>query len=503
VSYQILFTTGALREKREPRRAVFRAAWLFALLLASGAFSAPLAAQSLTYNEMLRRVVTVDASLDVARFQLERAREEIAKVETQLAWTLGAQGGAGRDLSTFGLLTDRRDLSASADKRMSFGTQVGVGAGYQRDDSVTTISPLLPNPSEVTRADISLRQPLARGFGNPAYQEGRLIAEADAAASAADRTATFDQVARRAADVYYSAAFTFARLRNAEAAIARAERLREYVINNQRLGIAEEKDRLQADAQLTGARADREALVVAWTQQRTTLNRLMESAWDAPIEPVLAPLVARDLPAPDALQKQALQHSPDLARLQARVSRSESVIERSRDAARDQLDAVFSVGTRNVTGETGTFGSVDATERVGSVRLEYRGVAGQSAADVEVNQAMLDRSIALRQLESARLDLEYSVSGLRAQVEVARVAYEQAQARVKAERAKVNEATVRYRTGRSDTQQLIQFENDARLAELLADQQAIELARRIVELETVRGSYWGELGPGVIAKEKP
>jgi len=479
------------------------AAWRCGVLLAASVFSAPLAAESLTYSNMLGRVVDLDASLDVARFQLERAREEIAKVEAQLAWTLGAQGGAGRDLSTFGLLTDRRDVTVNADKRMSFGTQFGVGAGYQRDDSATTISPLLPNPSEITRADISLRQPLARGFGNPDYQEGRVIAEADAAAAGAEQTATFDQVARRTAEVFYSAAFTFARLRNADAAIARAERLNDYVRNNQRLGIAEEKDRLQAEAQLMAARADRDALVVAWTQQRTTLNRLMVRAWDAPIEPVLAPLAARDIPEPDALQTQAAKHSPDLARLQARVRRAESVIERSRDAARDQLDAVLSVGNRNVTGDTGTFGSVDTSERVGSLRLEYRGVMGQSAADVELNQVMLDRSIALRQLESARLDLEYSVSGLRAQVDVAQAAYEQALARVKAERAKVEEATIRYRTGRSDTQQLIQFENDARLAELLADQQAIELARRIVELETVRGQYWTELGPRVTARERP
>ena len=465
--------------------------------------SAPLAAESLTYSGMLRRVVDVDASLDVARFQLERAREEISKVEAQLAWTLGAQGGASRELSAFGLLTDRRDVSVSADKRLSFGTQVGVGAGYQRDDSVTTISPLLPNPSEITRGDLSVRQPLARGFGNPAYQEGRVIAESDAAAAGADRTATFDQVARRTAEVFYSGAFTYARMRNAEAAIARAERLREYVRNNQRLGIAEEKDRLQAEAQLSAARADREALVVAWTQQRTTLNRLMERAWDAPIEPVLAPLTAPDLPQAQALQVEAAQHSPDLARLQARVRRAESVIERSRDAARDQFDALFSVGNRNVSGQTGAFGSVDTSETVGFARLEYRGVAGQSAADVEVNQAMLDRSIALRQLESARLDVEYTVAGLNAQVEVARAAYEQALVRMKAERAKVEEATARYRTGRSDTQQLIQFENDARLAELLADQQAIELARRIVELETVRGQYWNELSPRVTAKEHP
>jgi outer membrane protein TolC len=480
-----------------------RVPWGCALALLLGAMSAPLAAESLTYGNMLRRVIEVDASLDVARFQLERAREEIAKVETQLAWSLGAQGGAGRDLSGFGLLTDRRDVSVSADKRLSSGTQLGVGAGYQRDDSATTISPLLPNPSTITRGDISLRQPLARGFGNPAYQEGRVIAEADTAAARAERTAAFDQVARRTAEVFYSAAFTFARLRNAEAAIVRAERLQEYVRNNLRLGIAEEKDRLQAEAQLLGARADREALGVAWTQQRTTLNRLMEHAWDAPIEPVLAPLAARDLPAPDALQKQAAGHSPDLARLEARVRRAESVIERSRDAARDQFDAVLSVGNRNVTGTTGAVGNVDTSERVGSARLEYRGVAGQSAADVELNQVMLDRSIALRQLAATRLDVQYTVSGLRAQVDVAQAAYEQAQARMQAERAKVEEATRRYRTGRSDTQQLIQFENDARLAELLADQQAIEFARRLVELDTVRGQYWNELGPQLTARERP
>jgi hypothetical protein len=185
------------------------------------------------------------------------------------------------------------------------------------------------------------------------------------------------------------------------------------------------------------------------------------------------------------------------------VRRAESVIERSRDAARDQFDAVLSVGNRNVTGTTGAVGNVDTSERVGSARLEYRGVAGQSAADVELNQVMLDRSIALRQLAATRLDVQYTVSGLRAQVDVAQAAYEQAQARMQAERAKVEEATRRYRTGRSDTQQLIQFENDARLAELLADQQAIEFARRLVELDTVRGQYWNELGPQLTARERP
>jgi outer membrane protein TolC len=429
----------------------------------------------------------------VAQLRVERAREDIARVESQLALGLSGQAGVGRDLSQFGALTDRTDASLGLDKRLSFGPRVGVSAGYTRDDSDYGTTPALPfpNPSESTRADVSWRQPLARGFGNPEYHEGRAIAEAGVAASAAERIASFDQLARRAADLYFGAAFTHARLRNAEDAIVRAGRLLDYVRRNQQLGIAERQDLLQAEAQLAARRAEREALWLAWTQSRTALNRLLEQPWDAELELVLPVTVAP--PAPEALQSQVEQHSPELVQLDARLRQAEAVIERNRDGARDQFDAVLSAGSRRYSGDTAT-GTVSTSEPVGSLRLEYRGTLGTSAADAELNQAFLDRSIALRQLEAARIDLRYTVSGLSAELKAAQAADAEARARVAAEQAKMDEATRRYRTGRTNTSELIQFENDGRLAELLADQQLIELARRQTEADILRGVYWNELG---------
>lgn len=321
-------------------------------------------------------------------------------------------------------------------------------------------------------------------------------------AAAADRVAAFDQLARRAADIFFAAAYTHVRLRNAAQAIARAERLKNYVQRNQRLGVAEEKDRLQAEAQLAARRAEHDALLVVWTQQRTSLNRLLEEAWDAELNPSLSANSRQQLPAVESLYTDSEQHSPQRSNLEARVRQAEAVIGRNRDRTRDQFDAVLSLGSRQLTGDIAG-GSVDNSDAVGSLRFEYRSVLGQSGADAELNQAVLDRSIAQRQLESVRTDLRYTVSGLAAEVTRAQAAYAQARQRLESERAKVEEATARYRNGRSDTAQLIQFENDALLAELLAEQQAIELARRLVEIDVLRGALWSEHGLKTTPGEPP
>jgi len=469
------------------------------LTLSAGAM--PLSAETLTFNEVLRRVVESDASLEVAKLRVERAREEIARAEGQLAWMLSGQGGVGRDLSLFGIPTEKADAAIGADKRLSFGPRIGVTGSYTREDSDATISPLLPNPANNIRADVFWRQPLARGVNNADYQQGRNIAEAGVESAGADRVATFDSVARRTADVYFTAAYTHARLANAVQAVERAERFREYVRNNLRLGIAEEKDRLQAEAQLAARRAERDAVQLIWTQQRTTLNRLLEHAWDAEHRPLLPPEPS-SLPEAAMIQQAAAQHSPEIIRLEAQRRLAESVIARNRDAARDQLDAVLSVGSRQYSGDT-PIGSVDTSQTAGSLRLEYRGTLGHSVQDAELNQAFLDRTIVQRQLASAHTDLEYRVHGLRAELDGALQACDQARRRVVAERAKVDEATRRYRRGRSNTAELIQFENDARAAELLADQQTVELARRLAELDVLRGDLWVEIGQPHAGQVRP
>jgi outer membrane protein TolC len=141
-------------------------------------------------------------------------------------------------------------------------------------------------------------------------------------------------------------------------------------------------------------------------------------------------------------------------------------------------------------------GSVDQAENLGGVRLEYRAALDRRGAEAELTQAQIDRSIALRNILALRDDVRYAVAGLTAEIEIAGRALERQQAHLASERAKLDEANARYRRGRADTTQIIDFERDLRSAELLVDQQTIELARRRTELAIRTGGLWEHVTPG-------
>ncbi|HEY8555672.1 MAG TPA: hypothetical protein VIL43_14185, partial [Burkholderiales bacterium] len=67
----------------------------------------------------------------------------------------------------------------------------------------------------------------------------------------------------------------------------------------------------------------------------------------------------------------------------------------------------------------------------------------------------------------------------------------------------LEEATQRYRTGRADTAELIQFENDYEVAALAVAQQTIELARRRVELARLSGALWADVTLPPLPPEAP
>lgn len=463
------------------------------LLIGVALFPSLALAEGFTYMQLLQDVLGRDASLEVAGKRLERARQEFARVEGQLGWVLNARAGVNRDTSLFGTPTDRTELAAGVERRLRAGGTLGLSGSYAREDATTPMSPTLPNPSDNTRLDLSYRYPLAQGADNPDYREGRRLAQAGEETARAAWSAQRDQLARRTAELFYAAALTRARLRSSEEAVGRAERLLAYVTGNVRLGVAEAKDSLQAQAQLEARRAEHEGLLLAWTQQRTSLNRLLERPWDAKFEPVLverAPLASGER---EAVHAQSRAASAELQRLSADVVRAEAVIERARDSARDRLDLVGSIGQRNLSGDVPLGGSVDRTEVVGGLRLEYRAAIDDQGLQAEVTQAQIDRSIALRARKGVEDDLAYQLDGLLAELDAASRALSVRRRHFSAEDAKVEEAITRYRRGRTDTAQLIQFENDRQAASLAVDQQDIELARRRLELEILRGALWAEI----------
>ncbi len=471
---------------------------VFAFLLTAGSVGA---GESLTFRQVLQRVLDTDLSLQVAAMKVQRARQENPRVESRLGWVLEGQAGVARDTSPLlGTPTDRTDASASLDRKLVSGGSVGLGAGYTREDSGATFSPAIPNPADSTSVDLNYRLPLGQGKGNPDYHQGLTSAAAGVEIAEADREAQRDQLARKTADLFYAAALTWAQLENAKRAIARAERLKRYIRRNIALGIAEKKDRLQAEAQLRTQIAEYRRLQVAWERQRTELNRLMNRPWDAEFVPALADPLAPVTEDIRKLLQEAEANNPDLRRNRARVSRAEAAIARARDAARNKMDVVLSVGNKTLSGNT-LLGSVNRSERVGGVRLEYRYPLDKRGFDAEINQALLDRSIALREISLVQSDLRYNVSSLLAEINAARRALEGYRLSLESEKLKLMEAEERHRTGRTETDKLIQSESDFYLAEFLLEQQKIDLARKHTDLDILRGSLWRTVVPSGTREE--
>lgn len=453
----------------------------------------PAQAERLTFQQVLQRMLDTYPAPQVAALQLKRARLENARIESQLGWTLGAQGGGGRDFSIIGSSVDRFDGSAGLRRRLGSGATVELDANYIYEDEAQTFSPLISNPSTTVGVDLSYRQPLGRGANNPDYTQGLIEARSQVELAAANRRAVHDQLANEIARLYYAAADTDARLRSARRAIKRTERLKAYIRHRFRLGLSEDKDRLQTEAQLRARRAEHQGLVVLWNQQRISLNRLMGRGWDAELEPIIADTAALQAVELDSWLEEARRHNPALQQTRARVALAEATIARRKDAHEDNLDIVYSLGGRSRSGDDAFGGNVNQSEAVGGIRLEYSRALDQRGVDAELAQALLDRDVALQERKLAVDDLRYGVASLVAEIETNYAALQGFRASLEAENEKFKEARDRYREGREETDRLIQFETDLSAAELAAEQQLIDLARRYSEAEILRGEIWRQL----------
>lgn len=461
--------------------------FIIAIMFAAGAH-----AQEMSFEQVLQKVVYHYPSLKSAAIQVERARQASATVESQLGWRLGAQGGVTRDISLFGTPTDIVDVGGSLSRSFESGSSLGLEANVVREDNETILSPTLPNPSTSTSIDLTYRQPLARGSDNPLFTEGMASAEAGVIIARAESAALYDQVASQLIELYMAAATTKARIENNKQAVGRAKRLQKYIKDRTNLGVSEDKDILQANAQLKGLQAESHSLQTLWQQQRISLNRLMGRDWSAEIETTLTKDYDQADKNFDTLFKQAQQHDPALLVIDGRIQLADSAIRTRRDARQDNLDVVLFIGNRTRDGDASS-GDVSESEIVGGIRLEFSQDINKSGVDAELYQAQLDRSKALQDKRQAVEDLQYELSSLLAEIKANRKAIDAYEASVASESKKLEDAVKRYRAGRTDTDQLIQFEDQQSRAALSLELQRIELARRYYSLYLRLGKIWQEI----------
>ncbi len=449
-------------------------------------------AQQMSLQQVLQKVIDHYPSIKSAAIQVQRARQENIKVESQLSWVLGANAGVNRDTSVFlGTPIDRYNVAGKINRNLNNGGELGFNASINREDSAVTFGPTIPNPITRTRVDVNYRHRFEKGSGNPLYEEGLQAAQVSEKLALSDEQNLYDQLASQVIDLYVGAVITNARIKSIEKTIERTERLSAYIQKEFKLGLSERKDVLQVNARLSINQADKKSLQVAWKKQLVSLNRLMGRQWDSPLLPVVN-INQNRLPEFETVYEQSQKHSPNLKRIDARLQLADSQIRSTRDKRKDALDLVMFLGNDFNQGDMAN-GKLDESEVIGGISIEFNRGLDKSGFDAELRQAHYDKGLALQDKKQELEDLQYSISSLLAEIEASDDALKAFKHSVTAEQKKLDEAVERYHDGRIETDRLIDFESQLATAELSADLQSIELIRRQYQLELIQGSVWKDI----------
>lgn len=468
-----------------------------AVLFLCQTMTAPIFAQQndMTIYQVMQRVIDRYPTLKMSAFEVEQAAEQKLQIESNLGWALNSSAGVKHDLSGFGVPSDRMDINASVSRQLQSGGALSLSGGYSYEDSSLSFSPLLPNPVHATKLDLNYRLPLSQGEGNPAYIEGLVSAEASHQIARAAQLQLKISLAEQVKNIFYAAATTNARLDTAKEAVERTRKLEDYINKNFRLGLAEEQDRLQIKAQLQSKLAELSAIELLWQQQRTSLNRLMNESWNQDFLPALQNIDFLSIENVQNLIKETTEYHPAVSMSSAKLQIAESQIQLARESTKDNVDLVLSVGSRTSTGNNATR-KVNEQDLAGSIRIEYKHLFDEKGVNSKYKQAQLQRHIALEEINKVNDDIRYTVSGLIAEINAAKKAVEFSQLQLKSESLKLKEAEHRFRTGRANTAQLIQFQNEYSFSELAYHSQQVELHNRITALQIFTGKFWNNLNTG-------
>lgn len=447
---------------------------------------------NITFYQVMQRVLERYPSLKIAEMEVEQAIEQKREIESGLGWILNSTVGVTHDLTGIGTPSDRLDLSSSINRQLKSGATLSLSGGYRYEDSSLSFSPVLPNPAHTTRLDLSYRVPLSQGNGNPVYIEGLATAEAAHELAKANLSLLRISLTEQVKEIFYSFLLLDKRIENAKASVNHTKKLTLFIKKNINLGLSERKDRLQIKAQLDSKLAELSAIQLQWTQLRNSLNRLMLEKWASNIQPILLSNISVKPSKVDTLILITKAYHPIIKIARAKLDVAQSQINSAKDIKKDNVDLVMSVGTRTSNGEN-TTSTVSEQNWAGAVSIQYKHLFDDSGVTSKYKKALIEKSIAVQDVQKANDDIYYTVFGLTSEIALAKSAVNKSYQRFKSESLKLKEAEERFRTGRVDTAQLIQFQNELSFAELNYQNQKVDLNKRIIELQIYSGQFWEEL----------
>ena len=228
-------------------------------------------------------------------------------------------------------------------------------------------------------------------------------------------------------------------------------------------------------------------MLVIWSRQRSEVNRLLGFKPNYEFLPYIK-LKNKKL-IRDTILNRVYEVSPLLQLQKAQLKQTESEINLANDAKKDQLDLVLSVGARNTSGDTAA-GSVSSDEWAGGARLEYRFSFDQRGFDADLYQKVLQKQSIEEEIARIKTDIDYDVDSLLEQIQRSEVSIKSIKKRLAVEKEKLADAFERYKTGRSNTNELIDNENALFASGLLYKTREIELSRMHSELDLMLGKLW-------------
>ena len=448
--------------------------------------------EKLSIYQIMQRVLARHPSLKIAELDVSQAAQQRRQIESSLGWILNSSLGVTHDLGPIGTPSDRLDINSSLNRQLESGATLTLNGGYRYEDSSLTFSPLLPNPAYTTRLDLSYRLPLAQGSGNPAYTEGLISADANHELAKENFSLIRISLADKVKDLFYNLVLIRKKILNAEQSVLRTKKLLKYIKKNLRLGLSESKDQLQINAQLYSKSAELSALQIQWQQLSYSLSRLLLQKKPNSIQPVLLDNLDINSYNLNTLIEETNNYHPAIQISKIQLNIAQSKINSAKDAKKDNLDLVMSVGTRTLSGNN-TSGSVNDKNWAGAISIEYKHLFDNDGVSSKHQQALLEKNIALENFKKTNDDIFYAVSGLAAEITSAKIAVKKTKRRLKGELLKLQEAEKRFRNGRVDTAKLIQFQNEYSFAELSYQIQKIELNKRIIALQIYSGEFWKKL----------
>lgn len=461
-----------------------RLAIVFALLV-----SMPVHAEKTNVHQLLQNVIDHYPAIKTASLQVAKAQQDSIKINGQLGWQFGAQTAYAKEVSLFGSPVDQLTLGGNLGRKLESGDSISFSAALSYEDAETAFAGL-PNPSTSSSLKVEYNKPLGKGADNLDYSLGLVNAQAGVDIKLAEQRILLDKMAQQVIELYIAAINTKQRIDNTLSSIKRTEKLSRFINTRLKLGIVEDKDQLQTNAQLQSQKAQLSALQLAWTQQAIAINRLTGKDWNYPLN-LNTPAIKHK--ASDVVDKQikfVKQHSPALMQINSRISITENVITLQRQNNEDQLDLKFFIGNKSNSGDTLPSGSVSNSDLVAGIQLEYKQTLDKSADNAVLFQAQLDRDLQLQNKKQLFEDLHYDLASLLAEANAVKHSIQAYKNSKTAEYKKLKDAEKRYKSGRIDIDQLLLFENQLSATELTLNLQKMELQKRLLKLSLLNGSIW-------------